>query len=402
MAGKRDYYEVLGVSKDASEADIKHAFKHLAMKYHPDRNKAPDAGEKFREINEAYQVLSDKERRAAYDQFGFDAVNNGAGGGGGNPFGGDFNDIFEDIFGSFGGMGGMFDHGGQRRQQQVRGHDLRIRLQVTLEEAVRGVTKKINVKTLGVCDSCHGSGSRKGGMKDCPHCHGTGQLRMRQGFMTIAQTCPHCNGLGRVPSDPCPDCHGTGRVEKSKVLSVNIPAGVDTGDRIRLGGEGEAGLNGSPAGDLYVMVEVTPHALFQREGNDLFCEMPISFATAALGGKIEIPTLDGKLSVTVHPETQTGTRLRLAGKGVRSFNSQTTGNLYCTLVVETPVRLNDRQKQLLREFESSINGEDEAKAQQEQDKERGRRQEQERVGNHTPKSATFRESLKKFFDDLRK
>ena len=392
MADKRDYYEVLGIAKDADEATIKRAFKRLAIKYHPDHNKDPDAGEKFREINEAYQVLSDPQKRQAYDQFGFEGVNGQGGGAGGfnnadfSDIFGNFGDIFGDIFG--GAAGGR----GRRGPQVVPGNDLRVRLTLTLEEAVRGVSKKINIKTKVACEKCHGTGGT--GKKTCPTCQGAGQVHIRQGFMTLAQVCPTCHGTGEIIADPCSECHGSGRVDKTKMLNVTIPAGVDTGDRIRLSGEGEAGLNGAPSGDLYVVIEVKPHNIFERDGSDLSCEVPISFATAALGGKVEVPTLDGRVTLTVRPGTQTGTMMRLAGKGVKSIHSTTKGNLYCRIVVETPVNLTSYQKDLLAKFEASLNGEEEGK-------EDPQAQAAARSA-HTPKSEGFLNKVKKFFDDIAK
>ena len=337
MAEKRDYYEVLGVPKDADDATIKRAFKRLAIKYHPDRNHEEGAEKKFQEINEAYQVLSDPQKRASYDQFGFDAVN-GSQGGGGNPFGqgADFNYIFCDIFGDIFGGGTSSRSQGPR---VVPGRDLRYRVTLTLEEAVRGVKKSFKVKSLVKCRTCGGSGASASGRSEtCPHCHGSGRVFIRQGFMNFEQTCSHCNGTGRIITNPCPDCHGEGRVEDTRTLSVDIPAGVDNGDRMRLAGDGEAGLNGAPAGDLYVEIRVADHDIFKRDGDDLYCEIPISFSTAALGGIVEVPTLDGKVNLTVRPETQTGTKMRLSGKGVKSIHSSSKGNLYVTLVVETPVK----------------------------------------------------------------
>lgn len=400
-AAKRDYYEVLGVAKDADEATIKRAFKRLAIKYHPDHNKDPDAGDKFREINEAYQVLSDPQKRQAYDQFGFDGVN-GQPGAGGNPFGagaGGFEDIFgsgrfADIFGDmFGGGAGGGRSREAAREEASRGRDMQIRLTISLEEAVRGCKKQIKLRTLDACPDCHGTGGKDGKatFSDCPHCHGTGQITAAQGFFRISQPCPYCHGTGQVIDNPCPTCKGTGRVEATRTLNVNIPAGVDTGDRMRLQGEGQAGLNGAPSGDLYVVIEVREHEIFKRDGNDLYCDLPVSFTTAALGGKVEVPTLDGKLAVTIKPETQTGTIMRLSGRGVKSVNSMRgRGDLYCKVIVETPVNLTSEQKDLLRKFEASLNGEE----LDDPDK-------QEKVrSSHKPKSEGFINSVKKFFDNL--
>ncbi|MBT80473.1 MAG: molecular chaperone DnaJ [Alteromonadaceae bacterium] len=372
---KRDYYEVLGVDKSAGERDIKKAYKKLAMKYHPDRTQGDKAlEEKFKEIQEAYEVLTDSQKRAAYDQYGHAGVDpnrGGAGFGGGADFGDIFGDVFGDIFG--GGRGG-------RQSRARQGADLRYNLELSLEEAVRGKEVEIRVPTLVECDSCHGSGAKKGtSPTTCPTCHGNGQVQMRQGFFAVQQTCPTCSGRGKIISDPCNACHGHGRKEKTKTLSVKIPAGVDTGDRIRLTGEGEAGENGAPAGDLYVQVHVREHDIFQRDGNNLYCEVPLSFTTAALGGELQVPTLDGKVKLKVSPETQTGRMFRLRGKGVKSVRSGVTGDLMCKVVVETPVNLSARQKELLQELDDSMGG-DSAK--------------------HRPKEKGFFDGVKKFFDDL--
>ena len=394
-ASKRDYYEVLGVEKGADDATIKRAFKKLAIKYHPDRNKAADAGEKFREINEAYQVLSDPQKRAAYDQYGF-AGADGSQAGGSNPFGGgDFSDIFNSAFS--GAFSDIFGFGGGRRSSRraeptsVPGRDMRVKLTLSLEEAVKGCKKKINLKTYVKCKTCGGSGLGKNGKKEvCSHCQGSGQVRMQQGIMIVTQTCPYCNGTGYTIKDGCKDCSGTGRVADTKTLSVDIPAGVDAGDRIRLQGEGEAGLNGAPSGDLYVVIDVKEHDIFVREGNDLSCEIPISFATAALGGKVEVPTLEGPVTITIKPETQTGMIMRLAGKGVKSYNSYDKGSLYCKLVVETPVNLNDHQKDLLKKLEESLTGESSKETKNDSSK----------VSSHSPKSDRFFNKFKQFVNDL--
>ena len=392
MAEKRDYYEVLGVSKDASADEIKRAFKRLAIKYHPDRNKAPDAAAKFSEINEAYQVLSDPDKRQAYDQFGFNGVDGQQAGAGGNPFGegSPFGDIFGDVFSDLFGQSSR-QRGGPR---EVPGHDMQVRMTLTLEEAVKGTTKTIKLKTYVKCDDCGGTGSKSRSRPSvCPHCHGTGQIVTMRGFMQLAQTCPYCHGTGATVNDPCPKCQGTGRVQKSKTLQVKIPAGVDSGDRIRLSGEGEAGLNGAPSGDLYVVFAVKPHDIFVREGNDLHCEVPVSFTTAALGGQVEVPTLDGRLKITIRPETQTGTKMRIPGKGVKSYNSDRAGNLICHIVVETPVKPNAEQKDLLKKLEISLNGGDISQSDSVS--------QSNSSGAHSPKSAGFIKSMKKFFDDLK-
>lgn len=376
---KKDYYEILGVAKSAEEREIKKAYKRLAMKYHPDRNQGDKQAEsKFKEIKEAYEVLSDPQKRAAYDQYGHAAFEQGGMGGGGgfNGFGGgaDFNDIFGDVFGDIFG-------GGRRQRGPSRGADLRYDIELTLEEAVRGVTKEIRIPTLVECEVCHGSGAKPGSSPvTCPTCHGNGQVQMRQGFFTVQQTCPHCHGRGKIIKDPCTNCHGQGRVETRKTLSVKIPAGVDTGDRIRLSGEGEAGEQGAPAGDLYVQVHVRKHKIFERDGNNLYCEVPISFALAALGGEIEVPTLDGRIKLKIPAETQTGKLFRMRGKGVKSVRGGIQGDLLCRVVVETPVNLNERQQALLRELGESLG--------------------EPGSGKNSPRSESFFDSVKKFFDDL--
>jgi molecular chaperone DnaJ len=351
---KRDYYEVLGVSRDASEKDIKKAYRRLAMKYHPDRNPDDaDAEEKFKEASEAAEVLTDAEKRATYDQFGHAAFEGGGGPGGfggfGGAGGGSFSSIFEDVFGDIFGGGG----GGRRQAGPNRGSDLRYVLTLDLEQAVKGCNPKIKVPTLVECMECLGSGAKKGSSPiDCVQCGGVGQVTARQGIFSIQQTCPRCRGQGKVISDPCETCHGQGRTQEQKTLSVKVPAGVDTGDRIRLAGQGEAGTRGGPPGDLYVQVEVREHDIFTRHGEHLFCEVPISFIDAALGGELEVPTLDGRVNLKIPAETQTGKRFRLRGKGVdvSQVRGGGVGDLYCDIVVETPVNLSERQKELLREF----------------------------------------------------
>ena len=346
---KRDYYEVLGVNRDASDEEIKKAYRKLAMKFHPDRNPDnPKSEEQFKEAKEAYEILSDKQKRGAYDQFGHAGVDPSAGGGPGGAGMGGFADAFSDIFGDiFGGGGGR---GG--RSNVYRGADLRYNLEVSLEEAARGTETRIRIPTMAECETCHGSGAKKGSEpKTCPTCAGHGQVRMQQGFFSIQQTCPKCHGTGRYVADPCPSCHGAGRVKQHKTLSVKIPSGIDEGDRIRLAGEGEPGVNGGPPGDLYVQIHLKPHGVFQRDHDDLHCEMPISFTTAALGGEIEIPTLEGAAKLRIPTETQSGKVFRLRGKGIKGVRSIGYGDLLCHVVVETPVSLTDRQKELLREFD---------------------------------------------------
>lgn len=348
---KRDYYEVLGVDRGAPEQDIKKAYRRLAMKFHPDRNPDdPEAEEKFKEASEAAEVLLDAEKRSAYDQFGHAAVDGsaGAGGFGGGFGGGSFSSIFEDVFGDIFGGGGPRGRGGA-----TRGADLRYMLTISLEEAVKGCNPKIKVPTLVECVECHGSGAKKGtSPTDCVQCGGMGQVTARQGIFSIQQTCPRCRGQGRVISDPCTVCHGQGRVQEQKTLSVKVPPGVDSGDRIRLGGQGEAGTQGGPAGDLYVQVEVRDHPIFTRQGEHLYCDVPVSFVDAALGGELQVPTLDGRVNLKIPAETQTGKQFRLRGKGVdvTQVRGGGVGDLYCRVVVETPVNLTTKQKELLREF----------------------------------------------------
>ena len=355
---KRDYYTVLGVTREASDEDVKKAYRKLAMKHHPDRNSEMGAEDKFKEAKEAYEVLSDPRKRAAYDQFGHAGVDASAGFGaagarGAEGFGG-FADAFGDIFGEIFGQ----QRGAARGSGMYRGADLRYNLELTLEEAAHGTDVKIRIPTMEECATCHGNGAAPGTQpQTCPTCHGRGEVRVSQGFFSIQQTCPQCRGTGKVVAQPCATCSGAGRVRKHKTLSVKIPAGVDQDDRIRLAGEGEAGMNGGASGDLYVVVTLKPHPVFQRDGADLHCEMPISFVTAALGGEIEIPTLDGHAKLRIPPETQTGQVFRLRNKGIRPVRGSVTGDLYCHLSLETPVKLTARQKELLREFEA-INDQD--------------------------------------------
>jgi len=346
---KRDFYEILGVAKTASEEDIKKSYRKLAMKYHPDRN--PDnkeAEEKFKEVKEAYEMLTNAEKRAAYDQYGHAGVdpNGGGGGFGGGGFGDAFGDIFGDIFG--GGRGGR----GAGGPQVYRGADLRYNLEITLEQAASGFDTTIRVPSWDKCDTCHGSGAKPGTSPvTCSTCHGHGQVRMQQGFFSIQQTCPKCHGSGKIIPEPCAACGGAGRIKRNKTLEVKIPAGIDSGMRIRSSGNGEPGTNGGPSGDLYVEIHIKPHSVFQREGDDLHCEMPISYSKAALGGEIEVPTLAGKVSFTIPEGTQTGKTFRLKGKGIKGVRSGYAGDLFCHVLVETPVKLTDKQKDLLREFD---------------------------------------------------
>jgi len=373
---KRDYYEILGVDKSASEPDIKKAYRRIAMKNHPDRN--PDnkeAEDIFKEATEAYEVLSSKEKKSAYDQYGHAGVdpNNGFGGGGPGGANGNFSDIFGDVFGDiFGGSGGR----GRGRAGPMRGSDLQYNLELDLEDAVKGKTIQIKVPTLCACEECKGSGAKKGSAPTtCATCGGHGQVRMSQGFISVQQTCPKCHGRGQVVSDPCGSCYGQGRVKETKTLSVKVPPGVDVGDRIRLGGEGEAGPEGGPAGDLYVQVNVREHSLFQRDGRNLYCEVPISIVDAILGGDLEVPTLNGRVKLKVPPETQTGRLFRLKGKGVTSVRGGGPGDLLCRVILETPVNLSNEQKELIRQLQSGLEG-----------------------GKHSPKRASWFEGVKKFFD----
>lgn len=351
----KDFYETLGVARSASDEEIKKAYRKLAMKYHPDRNPGnTEAEEKFKEVQKAYDILSDKQKRSAYDQYGHAGVdpNMGAGGFGGfGGFGGaqgfDFGDIFSQMFG--GAAGG--------RQPNYQGADLQYAVEITLEEAAKGIKKRITIPTHQECGVCHGSGAKPGtSATTCATCHGSGTIHVRQAIFQMQQTCPTCHGSGKQIKDPCASCRGEGRVKTTKTVEVNIPAGIDDGQRIRLSGEGEPGMHGAPSGDLYVVVHVKEHKTFERNGLDLHCEMPISFAIAALGGEVEVPTLDGKVKLSIPKETQTGRRMRVKGKGIKSLRSSAVGDLYCHVVVETPVNLTDRQKELLEEFEKISTG----------------------------------------------
>lgn len=374
---KRDYYEVLGVTRSATEDELKKAYRRCAMKYHPDRNPGDASAEAaFKECKEAYEVLSDGGKRRMYDQHGHAAFEHGMGGGNAGPgFGGgaDMGDIFGDIFGNiFGGGGGR---GGPRR-----GADIGYVMELDLEDAVGGVEKRVELPTLAGCDDCDGSGSEDGKRETCSTCAGRGQVRMQRGIFTMQQACPHCGGQGQIIANPCKTCHGAGRVEEEKVLSVKVPAGVDTGDRIRLAGEGEAGPSGSPPGDLYVEVRVRPHAIFQRDGDDLHCEVPVRISQAALGDIVRVPTLGGEAEIRVPAETQTGKVFRLRDKGVKSVRSRGPGDLYCKVVVETPVNLTKEQRELLAQFETTFTGEN--------------------AHRHSPKSSTFIDGVKGFWDRM--
>jgi len=369
---KRDYYEVLGVNRDASEDEIKKSYRKLAMKHHPDRNPDnPKSEGLFKEAKEAYEVLSDARKRAAYDQYGHAGIDPqgmgaGAAGAGFGSFADAFGDIFGDIFGA-----------GRQRSNVYRGADLRYNLEISLEEAARGTETRVRIPTMEECAACSGSGAKPGTQPTtCTTCGGQGQVRVTQGFFSIQQTCPKCHGSGKVVQNPCATCHGAGRVKRQKTLSVKIPAGVDEGDRIRLSGEGEAGVNGGPAGDLYVVIHIRPHEVFSRESNDLHCEMPISITKAAVGGEIEIPTLDGYAKIKIPSETQTGKVFRLRGKGIKGVRSNSYGDLLCHVVVETPVNLTARQKELLQELEE-INDRD--------------------SGRHNPRAKSWMDRVKEFF-----
>ncbi|WP_068116072.1 molecular chaperone DnaJ [Tropicimonas marinistellae] len=381
---KRDFYEVLGVARGASEADIKKAYRRKARELHPDSNSDnPNAEAQFKEVNEAYDVLKDAEKKAAYDRFGHAAFEGGMGGGGGarggfnqqGDFASAFSDVFDDLFGDF--MGGQRGGGGPR-QRAARGSDLRYNLRVSLEEAYTGVQKTISVPTSVACSVCSGTGAEGGAEPvSCPTCSGMGKVRAQQGFFTVERTCPTCNGLGQIIKNPCQTCKGSGRTEKERSLSVNIPAGVETGTRIRLAGEGDAGTRGGPSGDLYIFIDVAEHDLFKRDAQHLFCHVPVSFTSAALGGDIEVPTIDGGRSrVKVPAGSQTGKQMRLRGKGMPALRGAGLGDMFIELVVETPVNLSARQKELLREFE-------------------------ELSAENNPRSSNFFSRVKSFWDEMK-
>lgn len=357
---KRDFYEVLGVPKNASDEEIKKAYRKLAMKYHPDRNQgdaAKAAEVKFKEAKEAYEMLSDPQKKAAYDQYGHAGVDpnmrGGPGGPGGEGYGG-FAEAFGDIFGDIFGQGGS--RGSGRGGRQVyRGADLSYAMEVSLEEAALGKDAQIRIPSWDDCDTCHGTGAKPGTQaKTCPTCQGAGVVQMRQGFFSVQQTCPQCHGKGKIIPDPCTTCHGQGKIKKQKTLEVKIPAGIDDGMRIRSAGNGEPGTNGGPPGDLYIEIRLRKHDIFERDGDDLHCQVPISFATAALGGEIEVPTLAGKAAIDIPEGTQAGKQFRLRGKGIKGVRSSYPGDLYCHVLVETPVKLTEHQRKLLKEFDESL------------------------------------------------
>jgi molecular chaperone DnaJ len=350
MTAKRCYYETLEVERTVNEGQLKAAFRKLAMKWHPDKNPGDHTSEvRFKEINEAYEVLKDPDKRAAYDRFGHAAFEHGSGGGHG--FGADFASTFSDIFEDLFGMGGR--RGGARSSGRERGQDLRYNMEISLEEAFTGKTAQIRIPTPVTCEACSGTGAKAGTKpKACPHCGGAGRVRHQQGFFTLERTCPACQGRGQVIEDPCPSCSGSGRVSRERTLSVNIPAGVEDGTRIRLAGEGEAGVRGGPSGDLYIFLGLASHEFFQRDGADLYCRVPISMVTAAMGGDFEVPTIDGdKARVKIPAGTQSGTRMRLAGKGMPVLRSKQLGDMYVQVTVETPQNLTKKQRELLTEFE---------------------------------------------------
>lgn len=378
---KRDYYEVLGADKGASADEIKKAYRKKAKELHPDRNKDnPDAEAQFKEVNEAYDVLKDADKKAAYDRFGHAAFEGGmggprggAGGFGGGDFASAFSDVFDDLFGDFVRQGG-----GQQRSRAARGSDLRYNLRVTLEDAFNGAQKTISVPTSIPCEACSGSGAEGGAEPvTCPTCSGMGKVRAQQGFFTVERTCPTCGGLGQIIKNPCKKCAGTGRTEKDRALSVNIPPGVETGTRIRLAGEGEAGMRGGPSGDLYIFIEVTEHPIFHRDGSNLYCRVPVPMVTASLGGEVEVPTIDGGRSrVKVPVGAQSGKQMRLRGKGMPALRGGNSGDMFIEMAVETPVNLTSRQKEILREFEKE-------------------------KADNSPESATFFRKVKNFWDGMK-
>ncbi len=372
---KQDFYQTLGIAKNSTDAEIKKAYRRQAMKHHPDRNPGNKASEeKFKEAKEAYEVLSDPQKRSTYDQFGHAGMNTQSGMGGGFNPGDSFNDIFGDMFGDIFGS-----RRGQRSNIQ-RGSDLRYNLTLDLEQAVFGDTIKIKIPSLTTCSPCKGSGAKTGTSRaTCQKCDGRGNVRVQQGFFTLQQTCPACRGTGQTIPFPCADCNGSGRVQKNRTISITIPPGVDNDNRIRLSNEGEAGINGGPAGDLYVDITVREHSIFSREGSNLFCNVPTSFSTAVLGGVVKVPTIDGAVNLTIPSETQSEKVFRLKGKGITAYRDTRIGDLYCKLQVETPVNLDSKQKSLLKQFEESINSSSK---------------------NHRPHKSSWKKSVKQFFDRL--
>ncbi|CAL4319232.1 molecular chaperone DnaJ [Buchnera aphidicola] len=379
---KKDYYKILNIPKSANDREIKKAYKKLAMQYHPDRN--PDnknAENKFKEIKEAYEVLIDSQKRSAYDQYGHSAFEQG-GYSNNTSFDGnfssntDFSDIFGDVFGDI--------FGSNKKNKPKKGSDLQYNIEISLEESVKGVSKEIFIPIFQKCNFCHGSGSYLGEKsKKCNPCKGSGQIHIRQGFFSVQQTCSNCQGSGEIIDNPCNQCNGSGRIKKPKKIIIKIPKGVDTNDKIKLQNEGEAGKHGAQSGDLYIQIFVKKHNIFQRKENNLYCDVPINFCMAALGGNIEVPTLDGKIKIRIPEETQSGKLFRIQGKGIRSIRNQNMGDLFCRIIIETPINLNNKQKELLRELERSINNNKNKK-------------------KNNPKSKRFFEGIKKFFDDLTK
>ena len=372
---KQDYYELLGVSKGADDAELKKAYRRLAMKHHPDRNPGDTAAEeKFKDAKEAFEVLGDPQKRAAYDRYGHDGVSNSASGGAGGFGGGaDFNDIFGDVFGD------IFGGGGGRGSRARGGSDLQYNLELSLEESVAGIEKSLKIPTQVACDTCSGSGAKPGtSTSKCSTCAGMGQVRMQQGFFSVQQTCPTCRGAGEQISDPCTKCRGAGRVQEQKTLSVKIPAGVDTGDRIRLSGEGEAGEKGAPSGDLYVMVQVKKHSIFERDDDDLLCTMPIDIITASLGGELEVPTLTGKVNLKIPAGTQADKVFRMRNMGIKPVRKNSTGDLLCRVRVEVPINLTSEQKELFEQLRSTLQG--------------------KKASKHTPESRGWIDGVKNFFN----
>ena len=372
---KQDFYQTLGIAKNSTDAEIKKAYRRLAMKHHPDRNPGNATSEqKFKEAKEAYEVLSDSQKRSTYDQFGHAGMNAQSGMGGGFNPGDSFNDMFGDMFGDIFGS-----RRGQRSNTQ-RGSDLRYNLTLDLEQAVFGDTIKIKIPSLTACTPCKGSGAKTGtSAATCQKCDGRGNVRVQQGFFTLQQTCPVCRGTGQSIPHPCADCNGSGRIQKDRTISIKIPSGVDNDDRIRLSNEGEAGINGGPSGDLYVDITVREHSIFTRENSNLFCSVPTGYSTAVLGGVVKVPTIDGAVNLTIPSETQSGKVFRLRGKGITSYRDSRNGDLYCKIQIETPVNLNSKQKSLLKQFEESINSSSK---------------------NHRPHKSSWRKSVKEFFDRL--